>query len=114
MTEKSKKQTKGWSEERRRKQAERIRANKPWERSTGPKTQSGKARSSQNGFKHGLYAAETRALRKILRAQGIFTKQLILSHAATIRKINEERRTNKKLKKINLPPPPPPELFKVK
>ncbi|MHC5819391.1 MAG: hypothetical protein ACYT04_26805 [Nostoc sp.] len=32
---------------------QRILANKPWEKSTGPRTQEGKARSSQNNFRHG-------------------------------------------------------------
>ena len=38
----------GCTEERRRKQAEAIRQWKPWEKSTGPKTPEGKARSSRN------------------------------------------------------------------
>lgn len=42
-----------WTEERRQKQAERIRANKPWEKATGPKTAKGKARSCRNALKHG-------------------------------------------------------------
>jgi hypothetical protein len=32
---------------------QRILASKPWEKSTGPRTQEGKAKSSQNNFKHG-------------------------------------------------------------
>jgi hypothetical protein len=31
----------------------RILASKPWEKSTGPVTKEGKAKSSQNNFKHG-------------------------------------------------------------
>lgn len=41
--------TKGaWTDERRRKQAETIRLTRPWEKSTGPQTEEGKARSSRN------------------------------------------------------------------
>jgi hypothetical protein len=32
---------------------QRILASKPWEKSTGPRTEEGKAKSSQNNFKHG-------------------------------------------------------------
>ena len=34
--------SKGWTPERRARQAELIRQTKPWEKSTGPKTQTGK------------------------------------------------------------------------
>ena len=45
--------TKGWTEERRRKAAARCRANKPWKKSTDPKTPAGKMRASLNALKHG-------------------------------------------------------------
>ena len=46
----------GWTLERRRRQGERIRIWKPWERSTGPRTQAGKERVSQNAWKGGTRA----------------------------------------------------------
>jgi hypothetical protein len=44
---------KGWSCERRARQAALIRTWAPWRRSTGPKTEAGKARCSMNALKHG-------------------------------------------------------------
>lgn len=45
---------KGWTEERRAKQAEAIRRWKPWERATGPRSAEGKARSALNAYRGGL------------------------------------------------------------
>lgn len=41
-----------WTPERRARQAEIIRQTKPWEKSTGPKTEEGKAASSRNALMH--------------------------------------------------------------
>lgn len=43
----------GWSPERRARQAELIRALEPWKKSTGPRTEAGKARCAQNTLKRG-------------------------------------------------------------
>jgi hypothetical protein len=43
----------GWTPERRLRQAELIRTWRPWERSTGPQTEKGKAQVSRNGYKGG-------------------------------------------------------------
>lgn len=64
--------SKGWTQERRARQAELIRGWKPWERSTGPRTVEGKARTSQNGFKGGhrtLLREMARELAEALREQ---------------------------------------------
>jgi hypothetical protein len=59
---------KGWTAERRAAQAARTRARKPWERSTGPRTDAGKKRSRGNavgkGYRQRLDAelAEVEAL----------------------------------------------------
>lgn len=39
----------GWTPERRARQAEAIRTWRPWDRSTGPRTAEGKAKSAANG-----------------------------------------------------------------
>jgi hypothetical protein len=46
----------GWTPERRARQAEAIKRWKPWEKSTGPRTDAGKAEAAQNAMKHGLRA----------------------------------------------------------
>jgi hypothetical protein len=42
-----------WTEEERKRQAERVRQWRPWEQSTGPKTEEGKAIASKNAYKGG-------------------------------------------------------------
>lgn len=56
----------GWTLERRQRQSQQIRSWKPWQRSTGPRTAEGKARTAMNGFRGGRRKAE-RELRKLLR-----------------------------------------------
>jgi len=55
---------KGWTLERRAKQAEAIQRWKPWERSTGPKTDTGKATTRENATKHGGRGSEAKALKQ--------------------------------------------------
>ncbi len=42
-----------WTTEQREEQREAIKRWRPWEQSTGPKSQGGKAKVSQNGWKGG-------------------------------------------------------------
>ena len=44
----------GWNSERKARQAALIRHWRPWEQSTGPKTEAGKARVARNAFKGGV------------------------------------------------------------
>jgi hypothetical protein len=57
----------GWTPERRAKQAALIHTWRPWEHSTGPRTDQGKARTAQNGFK-GARWLELRQMLKVVNA----------------------------------------------
>ena len=71
-----KRKTKGWSEERRQKQAETCRKTKPWKQSTGPKTQSGKDAVAQNALKHGMFSEDVYYIKALLRRQAAFLRSL--------------------------------------
>ena len=43
----------GWTETRRKRQAEAIKRWRPWEHSTGPRTPAGKTRVSRNAYRGG-------------------------------------------------------------
>lgn len=47
--------------------AELIQKWRPWEESTGPRTEDGKAASAANSFKHGMRSREWREEEKELR-----------------------------------------------
>lgn len=70
-----------WTPERRAAQAARCRANRPWEKSTGPKTTFGKGRSALNSHKHGHRSAEMQTIKHILRMHGLFITSLLSSKA---------------------------------
>lgn len=55
-----------WTLAARQRQAELISNWKPWEKSTGPTTEVGKATSSQNSLKTGWHVAEMRQARDLL------------------------------------------------
>ncbi len=67
--------SKEWTPERRAAQAERIKAFKPWLKSTGPKTKSGKKRSSLNALKHGERSLLAQHAEKALKFHRQFMKE---------------------------------------
>lgn len=56
----------GWTPERRARQAELIRSWRPWERSTGPRTEQGKGRSKNNRYQ-GAERPQLREMMRVLR-----------------------------------------------
>jgi hypothetical protein len=59
----------GWTLERKTRQAQLIQRWKPWQKSSGPKTKSGKAACRMNAKKHGLRSLEWKELKRALRLQ---------------------------------------------
>jgi len=66
----------GWTPERRARQAERIKQWQPWDRSTGPKTTEGKARSSRNAWKGGV-REQLQTLCRVLREHARSLRELL-------------------------------------
>ena len=58
----------GWTVERRQRQAELIRHWKPWELSTGPRSEAGKQASAQRGFK-GAMREQIQLVSSVLKEQ---------------------------------------------
>ena len=68
-----------WTPERRAKQAEIIARTRPWEKSTGPRTDNGKAISSRNAYtKAGDADALLQSIRLAARARAYTHAQLLL------------------------------------
>jgi hypothetical protein len=63
----------GWTAERRARQRAMIQQWRPWEKSTGPRTDKGKAKAAGNSLKHGGRSLEwretLRRMRDLLRQQ---------------------------------------------
>ena len=92
---------KGWTPERRARQAERIRQWKPWEKSTGPRTEAGKATSSQNALVHGERSAEVVKARKqfndAMRSSRVIIDRLKEAGREAMGEIREMRQQDDKL-----------------
>lgn len=87
-----------WTDEEKQKQRDAIRRWKPWEKSTGPKTDAGKKQSRENALKHGSRAAHMAALRLGLKANRDFLAYIhewALADNAMARKLDLKANYNK-------------------
>ena len=66
----------GWTFERRARQAALIHTWCPWEKSTGPRSDDGKARASRNGYRGG-HRAMLRELSRIVTAEVQEARELV-------------------------------------
>jgi hypothetical protein len=57
-----------WTDQRRARQAELIRTWRPWEKSTGPRTDVGKDRTRMNGYKGGRRAMLRECSKSLIQA----------------------------------------------
>lgn len=66
----------GWTPERRKRQAELIRRWAPWAKSTGPKSQEGKAAVSRNAWRGG-HRQQLRELSKLVNHEVMQAQEII-------------------------------------
>jgi release factor glutamine methyltransferase len=76
LLENKKARQKQWTPEKKSKQARIIQKYRPWERTTGPKTIEGKAKSAQNALKHGFRSRDYAELCRLLRLQDEYVRQV--------------------------------------
>lgn len=74
MTDKHKS---SWTPERRQAARERALKNKPWQKSTGPRTKEGKRISAGNAFRHGYRSGIFLEIETYLKDQREFMKTAI-------------------------------------
>jgi hypothetical protein len=74
----------GFSPEGREKVCAAIRANRPWEPSTGPRTREGKARAARNGFR-GFERPSVRRLRAEIAGVVALINQMVATRRSVLR-----------------------------
>lgn len=64
-----------WTDKQRQDAANRARQQRPWDKSTGPRSALGKRTSSRNSYKHGRFTYEKQILRWYVRLAALRLKQ---------------------------------------
>ena len=95
-----------WTTESRQQQAERIQALCPWKKSTGPRTEAGKAKSARNAWKGGE-RSDMRYCSRLLRETGGMLRDVFSSFCRT-REYRPRRTFGRKMASA---PASVPELF---
>jgi hypothetical protein len=73
---KGKQYAQSWTKNRRKQQCKNCKSAKPWVHSTGPKSEIGKSRSSQNATTHGMRSKVMLDLHRALSQQLNFIRDL--------------------------------------
>src|SRR5262245_2656139 len=82
----AKRRPKGWTPERRARQAALARRSQPWRHSTGPRTEAGKARVALNALRNGhrsrAWTMKARRIRNVIRlcAQTLLRFRALIRH----------------------------------
>ena len=83
----------GWTPERRAKQAEAIKKWKPWTKSTGPRTETGKTICARNAYKHGCRSRGALKLRAVMARHSRWLAGIVAaSRLDLIRKIAAQKK----------------------
>ena len=87
----------GWTPERRAKQAEAIKKWKPWTKSTGPRTETGKTICARNAYKHGCRSRGALKLRAVMARHSRWLAGIVAaSRLDLIRKIAAQKKKRDK------------------
>ncbi|HNQ92581.1 MAG TPA: hypothetical protein PKI93_06580 [Alphaproteobacteria bacterium] len=95
-----------WTEDQKQKQRDAIKRWSPWKNSTGPKTSEGKAISSQNAYKHGVYSVAGKRLKTWLYHQSLYVRQV----ESLLKDLKHEKNQNPSNELLSVQIKNPPDL----
>lgn len=89
LSENKKRKQAPWTAEKRAQQSHKIKHLQPWKKACGPKTAAGKARASQNAYKHGLRSADYVAICQLLKVQRDYVRDVHRNTFENIRDLED-------------------------